>query len=128
MILNTPKELKYARSHEWVRMTGPDTAEIGLTDFAQDQLGDLVFVELPEVGDAVTAGESFANVESVKAVSDVYSPVTGVVVEVNEELLDNAALINEDPYGAWLIRVGEITGQEELLDADDYDTVCQEEA
>ena len=126
--MNTPKELKYARSHEWVRMTGPDTAEIGLTDFAQDQLGDLVFVELPEVGDAVTAGESFANVESVKAVSDVYSPVTGVVVEVNEELLDNAALINEDPNGAWLIRVGEITGQEELLDADDYDTVCQEEA
>ena len=126
--MNTPKELKYARSHEWVRMTGPDTAEIGLTDFAQDQLGDLVFVELPEVGDAVTAGESFANVESVKAVSDVYSPVTGVVVDVNEELLDNAALINEDPYGAWLIRVGEITGQEELLDADDYDTVCQEEA
>ncbi|MDD7650964.1 MAG: glycine cleavage system protein GcvH [Firmicutes bacterium] len=126
--MNTPKELKYARSHEWVRMTGPDTAEIGLTDFAQDQLGDLVFVELPEVGDAVTAGESFANVESVKAVSDVYSPVTGVVVEVNEELLDNAALINEDSYGAWLIRVGEITGQEELLDADDYDTVCQEEA
>ena len=126
--MNTPKELKYARSHEWVRMTGPDTAEIGLTDFAQDQLGDLVFVELPEVGDAVTAGASFANVESVKAVSDVYSPVTGVVVEVNEELLDNAALINEDPYGAWLIRVGEITGQEELLDADDYDTVCQEEA
>ena len=126
--MNTPKELKYARSHEWVRMTGPDTAEIGLTDFAQDQLGDLVFVELPEGGDAVTAGESFANVESVKAVSDVYSPVTGVVVEVNEELLDNAALINEDPYGAWLIRVGEITGQEELLDADDYDTVCQEEA
>lgn len=126
--MNTPKELKYARSHEWVRMTGPDTAEIGLTDFAQDQLGDLVFVELPEVGDAVTAGQGFANVESVKAVSDVYSPVTGVVVEVNEELLDNAALINEDPYGAWLIRVGEITGQEELLDADDYDTVCQEEA
>lgn len=126
--MNTPKELKYARSHEWVRMTGPDTAEIGLTDFAQDQLGDLVFVELPEVGDAVTAGEGFANVESVKAVSDVYSPVTGVVVEVNEELLDNAALINEDPYGAWLIRVGEITGQEELLDADDYDTVCQEES
>lgn len=126
--MNTPKELKYARSHEWVRMTGPDTAEIGLTDFAQDQLGDLVFVELPEVGDAVTAGEGFANVESVKAVSDVYSPVTGVVVEVNEELLDNAALINEGPYGAWLIRVGEITGQEELLDADDYGTVCQEEA
>lgn len=126
--MNTPKELKYARSHEWIRMTAPGSAEIGLTDFAQDQLGDLVFVELPEVGDAVACGESFANVESVKAVSDVYSPVSGVVTEVNEELLDNAALINEDPYGAWLIRVGEITEQEELLDADSYNAVCQEEA
>lgn len=126
--MNTPNELKYSRSHEWVRMTGDNTADIGLTDFAQDQLGDLVFVELPEVGDTVTCGESFANVESVKAVSDVFSPVTGVVTEVNEELLDNAALINEDCYGAWLIRVGEITEVEDLLDAADYDRACQEEA
>ncbi len=126
--MNTPKELKYSRSHEWVRMTGETTAEIGLTDFAQDQLGDLVYVELPEVGDTVTCGVSFANVESVKAVSDVFSPVTAVVTEINEELLDNSALINEDPYGAWLIKVSEISAVEDLLDADGYDAACQEEA
>lgn len=126
--MNTPKELKYSRSHEWVRMTGETTAEIGLTDFAQDQLGDLVYVELPEVGDTVTCGASFANVESVKAVSDVFSPVTAVVTEINEELLDNSALINEDPYGAWLIKVSEISATEDLLDADGYDAACQEEA
>ena len=126
--MNTPNELKYSRSHEWIRMTGEDTAEIGLTDFAQDQMGDLVFVELPEAEDELTAGESFANVESVKAVSDVYSPVTGVVLEINEELLDNPALINEDPYGAWLVRVGSISGYEELLSAEEYDASCQEEA
>lgn len=94
----------------------------------QDQLGDLVYVELPEVGDTVTCGVSFANVESVKAVSDVFSPVTAVVTEINEELLDNSALINEDPYGAWLIKVSEISAVEDLLDADGYDAACQEEA
>lgn len=127
-MMNTPNELMYARSHEWIRMTGTNTAEIGLTDFAQDQMGDLVFVELPEVGDELNAGESFANVESVKAVSDVYSPVTGVVVEINEELLENPALINEDPYGVWLVKVGEISSQKELLTADEYDTACQGES
>lgn len=126
--MNTPKELQYTRSHEWIRFVATDAAEIGLTDFAQDQLGDLVFVELPEVGDEVICGESFGDVESVKAVSDIYCPVSGVVTEVNEEVLDNAGLINEDPYGTWLIRVGEISGQEELLDAEEYDAVCQEEA
>lgn len=124
--MNTPKELRYARSHEWIREQD-GVVEIGLTDYAQEQLGDLVFVELPQVGDPVACGESFANVESVKAVSDVYSPVTGVVTEINEELLDDAAAINEDPYGAWLIRVGQITRQEELLDAEDYEAVCREE-
>lgn len=126
--MNTPKELKYARSHEWLRELDGGAVEIGLTDFAQDAMGDLVFVELPEVGDSVNSGESFANVESVKAVSDVYSPVTGVVLEVNKDLLDNPALINEDPYGAWLIRVGEVTDQEDLLTADEYDAACQEES
>lgn len=126
--MNTPKELKYARSHEWLRELDGSAVEIGLTDFAQDAMGDLVFVELPEVGDSVNSGESFANVESVKAVSDVYSPVTGVVLEVNEDLLDNPALINENPYGAWLIRVGEVTDQEDLLTAEEYDTACQEES
>lgn len=125
--MNTPNTLKYSKSHEWVKMTGKDSAEIGLTDFAQNALGNLVFVNLPEVGDTVTAGEAFADVESVKAVSDVFSPVTGEVLEVNEELLDHPELINEDPYGTWFIRVGSISGTEELLDAAGYEAVCAEE-
>ena len=126
--MNIPNDLRYARSHEWVRDVDAETVEIGLTDFAQDSMGDLVFVELPAVGDPVTCGESFSNVESVKAVSDVYSPVTGEVLEINEELLDNPALINESPYEAWLVRVGKITRTEELLNAEAYDAACQEEA
>ena len=123
---NTPAELKYTKSHEWVKEEG-DIVVVGLTDFAQEALGGLVFVNLPEVGDEVEVGESFADVESVKAVSDVFSPVTGVVTEINEELLDSPEFINDDPYGAWLIKVGEITEKEELLDAAAYDAVCAEE-
>ena len=123
---NTHKELMYTKSHEWVKEDG-DTVIVGLTDFAQEALGGLVFVNLPEVGDEVTAGEAFADVESVKAVSDVFSPVTGVVTEINEELLDSPELINDDPYGAWLIKVGEVTDKEDFLDADAYDQVCAEE-
>lgn len=125
--MNTPAELKYAKSHEWVKMLDDTTALIGITDYAQHALGDLVFINLPEVGDGVTAGEVFTDVESVKAVSDVYSPVTGEVAEINEELLDNPALINEDPYGAWMIKVSGITDTEELIDADAYEKVCEEE-
>ena len=120
---NTPAELKYTKSHEWVKEED-GIITVGLTDFAQDALGDIVFVNLPEEGDAVTAGESFADVESVKAVSDVFSPVTGTIVEINEELLDNPALVNEDPYGAWFIKVSEVSGTEELLDASAYEEVC----
>lgn len=120
---NIPEELKYTRSHEWVNEEDGLTV-IGLTDYAQDALGDIVFVNLPEVGDEVTAGESFSDVESVKAVSDVFSPVTGVVAEVNEEIMDNPAMVNEDPYAAWLIKVKDVTDQEELLDADAYAEVC----
>lgn len=119
--------LKYSKSHEWVEALEDGTVRIGLTDFAQSELGDLVFVNLPEVGDEVECGESFADVESVKAVSDVFSPVTGVVKEVNEELLDSPEKINEDPYGAWFIVVGDITEHEELLDAAGYEAVCEEE-
>ena len=90
-----------------------------------DQLGDLVFVNLPQVGDPVTAGEVFADVETVKAVSDLYSPVTGVVAEVNEELLDHPEAINADPYGAWLIKVEEITDRGELLDPDAYGALVE---
>lgn len=115
-----PEELRYSRSHEWVKKLEDGTVLIGLTDYAQDALGDLVFVNLPEEGDEVTAGEAFADVESVKAVSDVFSPVTGTVAEVNEALLDAPEMLNEDPYGAWLIKVENITDEEELLDAEAY--------
>ena len=115
-----PKELKYSRDDEWIRYDGDD-AYVGITDYAQSELGDLVFVNLPEVDDEVVAGEPFGDVESVKAVADVMSPVTGVVVEVNEDLLDDASLINSDPFGSWFIKVGSITGEEELMTADEYD-------
>ena len=110
----------YTKSHEWVLFENDTTATVGLSDFAQSELGDLVFVNLPQVGDAVTAGETFADVESVKTVSDVFSPVTGTVAAVNEALNDAPQKINEDAYGAWLAKVENITGKEELMDAAAY--------
>ncbi len=124
--MNYPNELHYTKSHEWIRMDG-DVAVIGISDFAQDALGDVVFVNLPQVGDEVTAGESFGDVESVKAVSDLICPVSGVVCQVNEDLEDAPENLNEDPYGAWIIKVGSITSQEELLDAAAYEAHCAEE-
>lgn len=121
-----PEELKYTKSHEWVKGED-DMFVIGLTDFAQDALGDLVFVNLPQEGDEVVAGETFADVESVKAVSDVYSPVSGVVAAINEELLDNPALINEAPYEAWLIKVENVSDTEDLVDAAEYAEICAAE-
>ena len=115
-----PKELKYTKDDEWVRYDG-DAAYIGITDYSQSELGDLVFVNLPEVGDAVFAGEPLGDVESVKAVADVFCPVSGEVLEINEDLLDDAALINNDPYGAWFIKVGNITETVDFLTADEYD-------
>lgn len=113
------EDRKYTKSHEWVREEN-GVFEIGLTDYAQSELGDLVFVNLPQEGDPVTVEEAFADVESVKAVSDVYSPVSGTVSEVNEELLDAPEKINESPYDAWLVRVTEVTGQEDLMTAEEY--------
>lgn len=122
------KDALYAKSHEWVVIDG-DTAVIGISDFAQSELGDLVFVNLPEAGDEVTAGESFADVESVKAVSDIYSPVTGTVAEINEELLDAPELINENANDAWFIKVEGVTEQsDELMAPEEYETFCAEEA
>lgn len=118
--------LKYAKSHEWVKEEG-DVVVIGLTDYAQDALGDLVFVNLPEVDDEVTAGEAFADVESVKAVSDVYSPVSGIVCEINEELLDAPESINSAPYDAWFIKVKEVSETEELLSAEEYEAFVASE-
>ena len=116
-------DVKYTKSHEWVRMDG-DVAVVGISDFAQDALGDLVFVNLPQVGDEVTAGEAFGDVESVKAVSDLMSPVTGVVAEINKELLDAPENLNNDPFGAWIIKVENVTDTEELLDAAEYEAEC----
>ena len=113
---NIPGELKYTKSHEWVKEED-GVITVGLTDYAQSALGDIVFINLPEEGDDVTAGQAFSDVESVKAVSDVFSPVTGKVAAINEELLDNPALVNEDPYEAWLIKVEEVSDTEELMDA-----------
>jgi len=121
-----PKELKYSKSHEWVRYDG-DEAYIGISDYAQSSLGDLVFVNLPEIDDQIEMGEAFGDVESVKAVSDIMSPVSGTVLEINEELLDSPELINESPYDAWFIKVGDITETEDLLDADAYDAFVEEE-
>ena len=124
--MNIPTELQYTKSHEWLKMED-GVAVVGLTDFAQDSLGDIVFVNLPQPGDPVNAGEAFGDVESVKAVSDVISPVSGAVLEVNEELLDNPALVNEDPYNAWFVKVEQVTGEEELLDAGAYEAHCAAE-
>ena len=110
----------YSESHEWVLFENDTAATVGLSDFAQSELGDLVFVNLPQVGDTVTAGETFADVESVKAVSDVYSPVTGKVTAVNKALLDAPQTINEEPYEAWLVKVEGITGKVALMDAAAY--------
>ncbi len=124
--MNYPVDLKYSKSHEWIKYED-GVAIIGISDFAQDALGDVVFVNLPAVGDEVTAGESFGDVESVKAVSDLISPVSGVVLEVNEDLEDSPESLNEDPYGAWIIKVENITEEEELLDAAAYEAHCAEE-
>ena len=124
--MNYPAELKYSKSHEWIKMEG-DVAVIGISDFAQDALGDVVFINLPEEGASVAAGEAFADVESVKAVSDLISPVSGAVCAVNEELLDAPELLNEDPYGAWIIKVDQLDSQEELLDAAAYEAFCAQE-
>ena len=121
--MNYPAELKYSRDHEWLRMDD-GIAVIGISDFAQSELGDVVFVNLPEVGDDTTAGEAFGDVESVKAVSDLVCPVTGTVCEVNEELLDAPEKLNEDPYGTWIIKVENVTDTEDLLSAEEYEAEC----
>ena len=118
--------LLYSKSHEWVKEEGEEMV-IGLTDYAQSELGDLVFVNLPEEGDELTVGEAFADVESVKAVSDVYAPVAGTVSEINEELLDAPEKINEAPYEAWLVRVKDVTEKEALLSAEEYQAFVESE-
>lgn len=119
---NIPDDLKYAKTHEWMRLEG-DIATVGITDVAQSELGDVVYVDLPTQGRVLAAGDTFGSVESVKAVSDVYAPVAGEVLEVNEALGAQSELVNEDPYGkGWMlkIRVADVAGGEQLLDAAGY--------
>ena len=116
--------MRYSEDHEWVLIDG-DVAVVGITDYAQSELGDLVFVNLPEVDDEVEAGETFADVESVKAVSDVLSPVSGTVAEINEELLDSPEKINEAPYDAWFIKVSDFEEADDLMSADEYKTYLE---
>jgi glycine cleavage system H protein len=119
---NVPSDLKYAKSHEWVRISG-DTATVGITDHAQHELTDVVFVELPEVGRKVKAGETCAVVESVKTASDIYSPVSGAIIEINKPVADNPALVNTDPYnGGWFykIKLSDVAELNALMGPDQY--------
>ena len=118
--MNVPKELLYTKSHEWVKKLDDGSVLVGLSDKAQSDLGDLVFVNLPAVGDSFAAEDTLCDVESVKAVSDVYAPV-------NEILLDTPEAINKDPYGTWIAKLTDVSGLEDLLDADAYIAVCEEE-
>lgn len=124
-----PEDLKYSKEHEWVLVEG-SVATVGITDYAQDQLGDIVFVELPGVGDKVSKEDAFGVVESVKAVSDIYAPVSGKVLEVNDDLPENPEMLNEDPYGdGWIIKI-EMSDPEELQDlmnATEYEEYVAEE-
>jgi glycine cleavage system H protein len=116
-----PADRKYTKDHEWIRVTG-DTGEIGITDYAQQQLGDVVYLELPEVGRKIAAGESFGSIESVKAVSELFAPMSGEVVEVNDSLKNRPEVVNSDPHGTWMIKVrlASPTDSGALLDASQY--------
>jgi glycine cleavage system H protein len=124
-----PDDLKYSREHEWVLVEG-SVATVGITAFAEQQLGDVVFIEMPGVGDKVIKDEAMGVVESVKAVSDVYSPVSGTVLEINDDLRDNTELVNEDCYGdGWMVKIelSDPTDLDELMTSDEYETFVQEQ-
>lgn len=120
--MSTPTELKYTKNHEWF---DEKTGKVGITDYAQTELGDIVFVNLPQVGAAMQTGDTLGDLESVKAVSDVFSPVTGTVSEINGALLDAPETINNDPYGAWFAVLSDVTLPADLLDAAAYDAFCE---
>ncbi|GAA4652930.1 glycine cleavage system protein GcvH [Anaerocolumna aminovalerica] len=121
------KDMLFSKTHEWIQFLDETTVRLGLTDFAQSELGDLVFINLPEEGDEILISESFADVESVKAVSNVYSPVTGTVSRINEELLDHPELVNESPYEAWFVEIENVREQHELLSEEEYQQFIHEE-
>jgi len=117
----------YTKSHEWIKFTDDDIALIGITDYAQNALGDIVFITLPSEGDIITAGESFGDIESVKAVSEIFSPVSASVTKVNEDVFDNPEIINSDAFGTWLLEVSDITDKSEFLNAEEYEAFCASE-
>ena len=122
--MNFPANLKYSKSHEWVKEISGGLFEIGISDFAQKELGDIVYINLPQIGDAITAGKSFADIESVKAVSDILSPVTGTVKEINDAIVSAPDAINKSPYESWLIRAQGTAGAG-LLSAGEYKEICK---
>lgn len=124
--LNLPADLRYSEDHEWAKADG-DTVRIGVSDYAQDQLGDIVFVEMPEVGDSFDKGEEFGTLESVKAVSELYLPISGEIVAVNEALVDAPELLNEDPYAQWIVEVkaSDLSELEGLLDVTAYSAIIK---
>ena len=124
--MNIPQHLKYSASHEWVLVEG-DLVVVGITDFAQKELGDLVFINLPNVDDEMVVDEAFADVESVKAVSDIIAPVNGTIAQVNEALLDTPELINKDAYAAWIVKAKDVSGLDDLLTADQYAELISKE-
>jgi glycine cleavage system H protein len=127
-LVNIPTDLQYLASHEWLRLEG-DTATVGITDFAQDQLGDVVYVELPAVGKMVMVGDTVAVVESVKTASDIYTPVTGRILEVNTDLTENTEWVNESPFDkGWLFKVAVEEVSSDVMDAEEYQKVAEAEA
>ncbi len=125
--MNIPANLKYVKSHEWIEDLGAGKVRVGITDFAQHAMGDIVFVNLPEVGAEVVAGERMCDIESVKSVEDVFSPVTGKVVAVNEALRDAPESVNSDPYGAWFAEIEGVSATEETMDNVAYTALCESE-
>ena len=126
--MNTPSDLRYTKEHEWVKIESDDDVVFGITDFAQSALGDVVFASLPKVGASLTAGQTCGEVESTKSVSDIYSPVTGVVKEINEKLANNPEILNSDPYGAgWMVKLSGVSKSqvETLLDAAGYQKITE---
>ncbi len=123
-----PENLKYAKSHEWSKVEDNNVIRIGITDFAQEELGDLVYIELPELGKQFKAGEQCAVVESVKTASDLYSPVTGAVVAINEDVTDSPEQVNDEPYDTWLfcIKADDLTGLDALMDAEAYQKMIED--
>ena len=126
--MNTPSDLRYTKEHEWVKIESDDVVVFGITDFAQSALGDVVFASLPKVGASLTAGQTCGEVESTKSVSDIYSPVTGVVKEINEKLANNPEILNSDPYGAgWMVKLSGVSKSQvdTLLDAAGYQKITE---